>query len=50
MCNREQLLHHMEAFSESFEALKNMLQEGDVESMRQSMRKSTARRALFDKK
>ena len=50
ICNREQLLHHMEAFSESFEALKNMLQEGDVENMRQAMRKSTARRALFDKK
>ena len=50
MCNREQLLHHMDAFSDSFTALRGMLESGDVEAMRESMRKSTARRALFDKK
>ena len=50
MCNREQLLKHMDAFSESFAALREMLEEGDVEQMRQAMRKSTARRTLFDKK
>lgn len=49
MCNREQLLHHMEAFRKSFDELQNMLENGDVENMRESMRKSTARRALFDK-
>ena len=50
MCNREQLLHHMDAFTESFSALRDMLDCGDVESMREAMRRSTARRALFDKK
>ena len=50
MCNREQLLNHMEAFRKSFDELQSMLENGDVENMRESMRKSTARRALFDKK
>lgn len=50
MHNREQLLRHMDAFSESFAAFRNMLQQGDVEGMREAMRRSTARRALFDKK
>lgn len=50
MCNREQLLRHMDAFSESFNALRGMLEDGDVEAMREAMRKSTARRTLFDKK
>ena len=50
MCNRDQLLRHMDAFSDSFSALREMLVSGDVENMREAMRKSTARRALFDKK
>lgn len=50
MCNREQLLRHMDAFSESFASLRHLLDSGDVESMREAMRKSTVRRALFDKK
>ncbi len=50
MCNRQQLLQHMDAFSESFGALRRMLEKGDVEGMREAMRKSTARRTLFDKK
>lgn len=50
LCNREQLLKHMDAFSESFAAFRAMLQEGDGEGMREQMRRSTARRALFDKK
>ena len=50
LCNREQLLHHMDAFSDSFAALRDMLERGDREAMRESMRHSTARRALFDKK
>ena len=50
MENKEQLLHHMDAFSKSFAAFRNMLEQGDVEGMREAMRRSTARRALFDKK
>lgn len=50
LCNREQLLKHMDAFSESFAAFRAMLQEGNGEGMREQMRRSTARRALFDKK
>ena len=50
MCNRQQLLDHMDAFSESFAAMRKMLEEEDVEGMREAMRKSTARRMLFDKK
>ena len=50
LCNREQLLRHMDAFSESFASLRNMLESGDVEGMRESMRRSTERRALFDKR
>jgi prephenate dehydrogenase len=50
MENREQLLHHMDAFSESFAQFRDMLVRGDVEGMREAMRRSTARRALFDKK
>ena len=50
MCNRQQLLQHMDAFSESFASLRAMLEAGDVVAMREAMRKSTARRTLFDKK
>lgn len=50
MCNREQLLHHMDAFTESFSVLREMLDSGNVEGLREAMRKSTARRNLFDKK
>ncbi len=50
MCNREMLLHHMDAFIESFNAFRNLLESSDVEGMREAMRRSTARRALFDKK
>jgi len=50
MRNREMLLHHMDAFSESFAQFRDMLDKGDIEGMREAMRRSTARRALFDKK
>lgn len=50
MCNRRMLLQHMDAFSDSFGTLRQMLRDGDVEGMREAMRKSTARRMLFDKK
>lgn len=50
MRNRELLLHHMDAFSQTFSTFRDMLEEGNVEGMREAMRRSTARRALFDKK
>lgn len=50
LCNRELLLRHMDAFSESFSALREMLEQEDGESLRAAMQKSTARRMLFDKK
>ena len=50
MRNREQLLRHMDAFSDSFAAFRQMLEDGNAEAMREAMRRSTARRALFDKK
>ena len=50
MENQEMLLHHMDAFSASFAAFREQLAQGDVEGMREAMRRSTARRALFDKK
>jgi len=50
MRNRDMLLHHMDAFSESFGQFRDMLDKGDMEGMREAMRRSTARRALFDKK
>ena len=50
MCNRDLLLQHMDAFSDAFASFRQMLQDGDVEGMRDAMRKSTVRRALFDKK
>ena len=49
LCNREQLLQHMDAFSNGFAELRAMLERGDAEAMREAMRKSTARRKLFDK-
>ena len=48
--NREILLKHMDAFSETFSDFRDMLEAGDAEGMREAMRRSTARRGLFDKK
>ena len=50
MENRDVLLGQMELFINKFNELKNMLETGDVEGMREMMRLSTKRRALFDKK
>ncbi len=47
--NKEALLRQMDMFSEKFESLRNMLLNDEIEPMRDMMRKSTARRALFDK-
>ncbi len=48
--NKEMLLKHMDAFSEAFSQLRDMLANEDADALRAAMRSSTARRALFDKK
>ena len=50
MENKDALLKQMTLFSDKFNELKVMIGNGRVEEMRQMMRHSTARRALFDKK
>lgn len=50
MENKDALLKQMTLFSDKFNELKVMIENGQVEDMRQMMRHSTARRALFDKK
>ncbi|MBQ7006178.1 MAG: prephenate dehydrogenase/arogenate dehydrogenase family protein [Clostridia bacterium] len=48
--NKAALLHQMNLFIDKFNDLKSMLENEDTDSMRQMMRHSTERRALFDKK
>ncbi len=48
--NKDVLLEQMNLFINKFNDLKTMLETDDVDGMRQMMRHSTARRALFDKK
>lgn len=50
MLNKTALLRQMDMFEAQFSKLRDMLSEGDVEGMRDIMRKSTERRAMFDKK
>lgn len=50
MENQEALLRQMNLFADKFNQLKEMLEHGQVAQMREMMRHSTARRALFDKK
>ena len=50
MENKDALLKQMTLFADKFNELKVMIENGWVEEMRQMMRHSTARRALFDKK
>lgn len=50
VANKGPLLKQMELFLKKFTDLKEMLEKEDVENMREMMRCSTARRALFDKK
>ena len=50
VANKDVLLEQMNLFIDKFNALKTMLEDEDVESMRKMMRHSTERRALFDKK
>ena len=50
LLNREALLHQMNLFEKELDRLRHMLETGDREGLREMMRYSTSRRALFDKK
>lgn len=50
LMNKETLLEQMDKFLAEFGKLRETLENGDRETMREMMRVSTARRALFDKK
>ena len=50
LANKSALLEQMDLFLTKFGELRTMLETNDVEGMREMMRQSTARRALFDKK
>lgn len=50
LLNRDALLRQIELFSQELIRLKLLLLSGDREGLREMMRHSTARRALFDKK
>ena len=50
VANKDALLSQMDMFINKFNELKKMLEAEDVDSMREMMRHSTKRRALFDKK
>ena len=49
LMNKEPLLSQMDLFIEEFISFKKFIQDGDSDSMREKMRKSTSRRSLFDK-
>ncbi len=48
--NKAALLEQMQLFMDKFDQLKTMLENEDIEGMREMMRHSTRRRALFEKK
>ena len=50
LLNKDTLLEQMDKFLAEFEKLRKTLETGDRETMREMMKVSTARRALFDKK
>lgn len=47
--NKDALLREMDAFAGQFRALRAMIAADDREGLREKMRLSTARRALFDR-
>ena len=47
--NREELLSQMELFANKFEELRQALESGNTEKMKEMMRLSTLRRSYFDK-
>lgn len=49
LSNKDALLRCMERFSSEFQNLYEILKSGDEEALKEKMRQSTARRALFDK-
>ena len=50
VANKDALLEQMDLFMNKFNQLKSMLETEDIDGMRKMMRRSTKRRALFDKK
>lgn len=50
LLNKNALLHQMTVFEGELNRMRSMLELDDVDGLREMMRKSTARRALFDKK
>ncbi|MBR5565887.1 MAG: prephenate dehydrogenase [Roseburia sp.] len=50
VANKSALLQQMNLFIDKFNELKAMLEVEDIDGMREMMRRSTERRALFDKK
>ncbi len=50
MMNKEALLNQMNLFSKQFDKLKKQLEDGDIDGMKEMMKKSTVRRDKFDKK
>ena len=50
LLNKDALLEQMSLFQDELSKLKILLREGNREGLREMMRKSTSRRALFDKK
>lgn len=49
LLNKDALLHQMKLFTMEFSKLERMLMEADKEGIKNMMRRSTARRKLFDK-
>ncbi len=49
MMNKEALLREMKLFEKKFASLREMLETGDVDGMREMMKQSTVRRAEFDR-
>ncbi len=49
LLNREALLEQMDTFAEEFDRFRMLLRAGDSDGMRETMRRATARRMLFDK-
>ena len=49
MMNREPLLEQMDTFLQELQHFRDLLAKGDTEGMREKMRLSTERRAMFDK-
>ena len=49
LLNKESLLREMDKFLDEFKSLRDKLADDDTEGMKEKMRISTARRALFDK-